>query len=142
MDAKQLKRADCRLANRLHEQIAGRRHESVDRLIWKLQTQTAYGQRLGRLRHRLEVGKTHEFDLGIDGVRDQIRRVLPEMIEHLTQIQSLAEDRQGTVSCGDLAAELEQVRNEFGALTYDPKEKTLSVETDDFRIRIRELAAA
>ena len=130
MDIREQKRADCRLANRLHEQISGRRHEAVDRLIWKLQTQAAYDNRLDRLKHRLEVCKAHQFDLGIDGVRDQIRRFLAEIVEHLTQLQTLAEDRQGTVSCNDLAGELEQVRKEFGSFTYRHKEKTLSVETD------------
>lgn len=134
MDTKEQKRADCRLASRLHDQISARRHEAADRLIWKLQTQATYAQRLDRLRHRLEVCKAHQFDLGIDSVRSQIRRVLPEMIEHLTHIQSLAEDRQAIVSCCDLAGELEQVRKEFGVFTYRPKEKTLSIETDSITL--------
>ena len=136
MDTKQQRIRDCRLASRLQDQIHAGRQEALVRLLWKIGTCATSYQQLERLRRRLESCYDRHFESGIECVKGQLRRMLPEMIEQLTCLNRiLAEDRPTQVTCNDLVAELQQVRQEFvDSFEYHHKDRTLSVQTDDIEL--------
>lgn len=135
-NTKEQKRRDCRLASRLQDQIMAGRRESIDRLLWRLGSCISGQQHLSRLRERLDTCREADHQSAIECLKGQLGRFLPELVEQLTVLQGLLQaGRQPVPSCNELIAELEQLRREFDGFSYEHREKTLSVTTDDIVLR-------
>ena len=141
-DTKEQKRRDCRLASRLQDQITAGRRESLDRLLWRMDSCINAQHALSRLRQRLQTGRDSDRQSVIERLKGQLARFLPDLVEQLTVLQGLVQSHiQPLATCNDLVDELEQLRREFVGFRYEHKEKTLSVTTDDIVLQDETLGA-
>lgn len=133
MDQQQILR-DCRLANRLQEQLRAGQVEALDRLIWRVAcTVDAYRQ-LDKLHQKLECWRNQPA--GVRVISGRIRRFLPSLVDQIQLLQRTLESPATTIpTCLELAGELQQLRQEFGGYEYSHSDRSLTVQTESIELQ-------
>ena len=124
-----------RVADRIRDQVRSMQSSRCSQLQQKLQHVLEQMERLKAIQNRLSVCTSRRWESGMERIATAIEPALREMTYNIDETQHAV--RNSTVrvpSLRDVFQDLLQADEEFGNLSYDARNKTLSVTTEPIEL--------